>query len=252
MAEEKFSTGVKGIDEILGGGVYKGVNVLLKGGTGTGKTTLALQFLVHGVRLGERCLYLTFEESKNQILRYGSKFFPDLKSHVDSGMIQILDFSPQTAKGREHIIEGTKVEIPQKEVVDSIAYIQDKILDIRGQTIHRVVIDSLQTFATTFYDISGKTDIDEVRRTLSKILVLLKNEGVTTYIISEEADEESDKYGFINFVVDGIFVLKVSEALDMRTLKITKMRGVKHTLKPLTIKLLEGEGITFADQRYNV
>ena len=243
MAEERFSTGVGGIDEILGGGVYKGVNVLLKGGTGTGKTTFALQFLVQGARLGERGMYLTFEESKKQILRYGGKFFPDLKGFVDAGLIQILDLSPPLNKARERIIEGTKVEIPQKDVVDSIAYIRDKILDIRGQTIQRVVVDSLQTFAMTFYDISGKTDIEEVRRTMSQILVLLKDESVTTYLISEESDEESDKYSFINFIVDGIFVLKVSEALDIRTLKITKMRGIKHTLKPLAIKLFEGEGV---------
>jgi len=251
MADERLPTGVKELDSLLEGGIPKGLNILVKGMTGTGKTTFALQFLVNGARNGEKCMYLTFEESADQIVRYGSKFFPDLKKHIDNGLIQILDFSPHTKiRDNVRIIEGQRVEIPSKDDVDSVSYIQNKILDIRGQTIQRVVIDSLQTFATTFVDLSGKSDPEDLRRTLSKILVLLKKEGIITYILSEESEEQPDKFGFTSFTVDGIFVFKVNEALDLRTLKISKMRGTKHTLKPLSIKLAEGEGIVMTEQKH--
>ncbi|MBD3260182.1 MAG: hypothetical protein GF334_00630, partial [Candidatus Altiarchaeales archaeon] len=202
-------------------------------------------------RHGERGMYLTFEESSSQIKKYGSRFFPDLPEHIDNGLIQILDFSPhiQVTDENTHDVGGEKVTVPPRDHMDSIAYIEDKILDIRGQTIQRVVLDGLQTFATTFYDLSGKHDSDELRRTLSRILVLLKREKITTYLLSEVLDEKTDKYSFINFTVDGIFHLKVNEALDVRTLKISKMRGIRHTLKPLTIKLTEGQGILMSDRQ---
>jgi KaiC/GvpD/RAD55 family RecA-like ATPase len=189
-------------------------------------------------------MYLTFEESSQQIQRFTSKFFPDQKSHIESSMIQIVDFSPQASqRSKSRVIDGQKVVIPQKENVDSVAYIEDKILDIRGQTIQRVAIDGLQTFASTFFDLSGKSDEEELRRILSRILVMLKDEGITTYLLSEEHDEETDKYAFINFTVDGVIMLKVNEALDIRTLKIMKMRGTGHTLKPVVIRFVEGTGI---------
>jgi len=243
MAEDKFPTGVVELDRLLGGGVHRGVNILVKGATGTGKTTFALQFLVDGASRGERGMYFTFEESGDQVIKYGSKFFPGLSTHLKSKVLQIIDFTTRKT-GDAKMVQGDKVIIPSKQVVNSTAYIEDRILDIRGQTIQRVVIDGLQTFATTFYDLSGQRDVEELRRTLSKILLLLKNEGITTYVVSEEAEEQQDKYGFINFTADGIFVLRVNEALDVRTMKIMKMRGINHTLKPLTMQLTEGGGVT--------
>lgn len=253
MADERFSTGVAGLDEVLDGGVYHGVNILVSGATGTGKTTVSLQFLVQGAREGQKGMYLTFEESSEQIIKYGSKFFPDLREHVDNGIIQIMDFSPHhTYHDREKVVGDEKVTIPSKERVDSIAYVEDKILDIRGQTIKRVVIDGLQTFATTFYDLSGQKDVEELRRTVSKIMVLLKKEDITTYTLSEKTGDEDDKYGFINFTVDGVIELKVNEALDMRTVKVIKMRGIDHTLKPLVMQLAEGEGVVVQGQQKRI
>ncbi len=245
--EEKLSTGVGELDRILEGGLHRGSNILVKGGPGTGKTTLGLQYLIHGCRLGEKTLYLSFEESNEQVLKYGSRFFQDIRKHADEERLLIMDFSPhKSIKAKVRVIEGEKVEIPDKYAVDSIAYIEDKILDIRGQSIRRVVIDGLQTFATTFHDIYEKKDIDELRRKVSKIMVYLKDAGATTYILSEESDNEPVKYEFVNYVVDGVISLKSNPSLDVRTMRIEKMRGIKHTLKPLTMELKDGVGINLA------
>lgn len=64
---EKAKTGVAGLDDILNGGFAKGHVYLLEGSPGTGKTTLALQFLLEGTRIGERGLYITLSETEEEL-----------------------------------------------------------------------------------------------------------------------------------------------------------------------------------------
>src|SRR4051794_30095283 len=63
----RAATGVPGLDDILGGGLPVHRLYLVQGTPGVGKTTLALQFLLEGVRLGERCLYITLSETEAEI-----------------------------------------------------------------------------------------------------------------------------------------------------------------------------------------
>src|SRR5204862_3022528 len=64
---ERISSGSAGLDDILGGGLDADRVYLIEGRPGTGKTTLALQFLLEGVRNGERCLYVTLSESEREL-----------------------------------------------------------------------------------------------------------------------------------------------------------------------------------------
>jgi circadian clock protein KaiC len=61
------ATGVPGLDDILGGGLPPGRFYLVEGDPGTGKTTLALQFLLEGARRGERTLYITLTETADEL-----------------------------------------------------------------------------------------------------------------------------------------------------------------------------------------
>src|SRR3954447_10803355 len=65
--DERVSTGVAGLDDVLGGGFPQGHFFLVEGEPGAGKTTLGLQFLMDGARLGERVLYVTLSESQREI-----------------------------------------------------------------------------------------------------------------------------------------------------------------------------------------
>src|SRR5262245_39839055 len=65
----RAKTGVTGLDDILGGGLPRDRLYLVQGTPGVGKTTLALQFLLEGVRQGERVLYITLSETKAEILQ---------------------------------------------------------------------------------------------------------------------------------------------------------------------------------------
>src|ERR1700675_1445198 len=64
---DRIQTGIPGLDDLLGGGLPKGHLYLLEGDPGTGKTTIALQFLLEGIRNGEKVIYVTLSESKSEL-----------------------------------------------------------------------------------------------------------------------------------------------------------------------------------------
>ena len=65
----KAATGVEGLDSVLAGGFTRGCLFLIEGSPGTGKTTLATQFLLEGARCGEPCLYITLSETRPELLQ---------------------------------------------------------------------------------------------------------------------------------------------------------------------------------------
>lgn len=92
--QERTSTGIDGVDRIMGGGLWKGSSTLIVGATGVGKTTMALQFAIEGARLGERSLYVNFQENPNQIAR-SIRYLTgqDTQETVESGL-DMLYISP--------------------------------------------------------------------------------------------------------------------------------------------------------------
>ena len=69
LTPSNAATGVPGLDEILAGGLMRGALFLVEGTPGTGKTTLALRFLIEGAAAGERTLYITLSETRNELLQ---------------------------------------------------------------------------------------------------------------------------------------------------------------------------------------
>src|SRR5579859_5954411 len=89
------ATGVSGLDELLGGGLVGGTMALVEGAPGTGKTTLGLQFIHHGVVTGgESGLVLTFEEVPQQLYRDALNFGWDLRRLVGEGKLHVICITP--------------------------------------------------------------------------------------------------------------------------------------------------------------
>lgn len=79
----KAKTGVEGLDDILSGGLSRRHVFLLEGAPGSGKTTIALQFLLEGATIGERCLYITLSETEEELRDSASSHGKDIGDQVE-------------------------------------------------------------------------------------------------------------------------------------------------------------------------
>jgi circadian clock protein KaiC len=126
-SEERVGTGVKRLDRMLGGaGYFRGSSILVSGGAGTGKSSLAASFASASCRRGERCLYFAFEESESQILRNARSIGIDLGPYVGRELLRFRSSRP-TFHGLE-----THLAIMHKlvEEFDPSAVIVDPITNL--------------------------------------------------------------------------------------------------------------------------
>ncbi len=153
ISNERISTGIHRLDIMLGGpGYYRGSSVLISGTAGTGKSTVAANFAQATCRRGERCLYIAFEESPNQIIRNMRSIGLDLESCVRDGLLVFHSVRP-TLYGLEmhlvkfyHAIETLK---PHVVIVDPISNLHYVGNDIEVKSFLMRLIDFLKTHIIT-------------------------------------------------------------------------------------------------------
>jgi len=226
----RVRTGVPGFDELVEGGLPEGRAFLVSGGTGTGKTIFATQFLVNGAKQGEPGVYLTLDERPELIREDMLRFGWNLRQLEDNGSLKIVD--------------GTlaKLGMPSDEEfsLPATGFDLDKLLlelmrAIKKIKAKRVVIDSIPALGLNF------ENEHEVRKAVLKIVYLLSRAGVTTVFTTEinEDSKQLGKYGVEEFVADGVIVLHYMGigTQSNRTLHIRKMRATKHSedLHPIQI-----------------
>jgi len=117
-SDERISTGVPRLDTMLGGaGYYRGSSILVSGTAGTGKTTLAAQFVNTACGRGECCLYFGFEESLSQVTLNMRSVGIDLAPWLQAGLLQYYGTRP-TAYGLEmHLVKMYKLdELPRSKL----------------------------------------------------------------------------------------------------------------------------------------
>src|SRR4051812_613729 len=119
---ERVPTGVPGLDPMMGGGVWRGSTTLIAGPTGSGKTTMALQFALAGVAQGESALYVNFQENPTQLARVIDGLDPDAASREARGL---------------HLLYASSVELQ----IDRIMV--DIFDSIRNHGVRRIVIDAV-------------------------------------------------------------------------------------------------------------
>jgi circadian clock protein KaiC len=156
VSNERVSTGILALDDMLGGpGYYRGSSVLVSGTAGCGKTTVASSFADATCRKGERCLYFAFEESEKQLLRNMRSIGLDLETWIDRGLLNIHSSRP-TLNGLEmHLATMTKL-----------------IRDFKPNT---VVIDPISNL------INAGTSADAESMVL-RLVDLLKMKGITALL----------------------------------------------------------------------
>ncbi len=136
-AADDAETGILGLDDILGGGFERARTFLLEGSPGTGKTTIALQFLLAGARAGERCLYITLSETEDELRATATSHDWDLtgvelyelvppENLLDEDQQQSLLYSSDLELGEttKRIFEAFERVKPDRVVVDSLSEIR--------------------------------------------------------------------------------------------------------------------------------
>ena len=218
----KVSTGIKGFDEIVHGGLPATRSYLIVGGAGCGKTVLSLQWLLDGVRRGEKSAYVTLAEPASSIRHNASGFGWDLSG------LEILDL---TALG-ESLTEGEYRVFQPNEVEH--AEIWRSLFDfIQAKRPERLVIDSVTHLRYL------STDPYQFRKHVRGLVSCLNQAGCTAYLLydpSELAREAS-----VGLAVDGIVHLRrgISPGLatGIRSIEVEKLRGTDFIsgLHPLRI-----------------
>lgn len=212
---EKIRTLIEGFDDISHGGLPVGRATLVSGTSGTGKTLFAVQFLYNGITLfDEPGVFVTFEESPEDIVKNAYSFGWDLQQLIDDGKLFILDASPDP--------EGQEVvgNFDLSALIERIQYA------IRKYKAKRVSIDSV-TAVFQQYDAASV-----VRREIFRLVARLKMMGVTTIMTTERIDEYGPvaRYGVEEFVSDNVVIVR--NALEgerrRRTMEILKLRGTTH------------------------
>jgi len=207
IAQNKISTGVKGLDKMFEGGIPRGTATLIAGGAGSGKTLLGLHFIVKGIEQGEPGVIVNFQETPSQLNTIALGFGWDLRKMEKEGALKLLYSSPVEMNVDRHT-----------------ALIQDAVEEMGAK---RILIDSLM-------DIKIATP-DKVRYKdyIYSLANFFKSKGVTSMMTNEIPElfgsVQLTSYG-ISFISDNVILLRYVEVESAitRALSILKMRGSNH------------------------
>jgi len=218
-AEVRVPTGIPGFDKLIQGGFIKGSTYLIAGQAGSGKSIFCVQYLLDGLRKGENCVYLSLEQKIEDFLRDMSGFDwgPEMRKYYDTGRLVVVSAEPTSIKDLQDI---------------SLAYI-GKV----GAT--RFVLDSLTVAALGWK--TSSMDPGKVRSEVFSYMRAVESTGATALFICEIPEGEVKKvsmFGFEEFIVDGVIVLRYMTLgqAGNRTIEVRKMRRTKidesiHTLE---------------------
>ena len=149
VSTERISTGIPRLDAMMGGkGYYRGSSILISGTAGTGKSSLASVFAEAACKRGERCLYLAFEESPNQIMRNMRSIGVNLEPWVKKGLLRFHSARPTTFGLETHLatmhrsIETFK---PRVVIVDPITNLIAAGMENEVKSILTRLMDYLKT-----------------------------------------------------------------------------------------------------------
>jgi len=209
----KSPTGIKGLDEITGGGLPQGRPTLVCGGTGCGKTLLAMQFLVHGaLRYDEPGVFMSFEEKSEELVEN----FASLGFDLD-------DLAARNKLALDYVhIEKSEIEETGEYDLEALFIRLGHAIDSIGAK--RVAIDTIEAL------FSGLANEAVLRAELRRLFRFLKAKGVTAIVTGEQGERTLTRYGLEEYVADCVIFLNhcVSDQIATRRMRIIKYRGSAH------------------------
>ena len=224
----KARTGIRGLDEITRGGLPKGRATLVCGGPGSGKTLLALTFLVNGaLQFDEPGVLMTFEENEEEIASDVASLGFDL---------------PELVKAQRLVVDYVRVD--RSEIEETGEYDLEGLfvrLDhaIRTVGAKRVVLDTIESL------FAGLNNDTILRSELRRLFRWLKDQGVTALITGERGDGALTRQGLEEYVSDAVILLdhRVHDQVSTRRLRVVKYRGSYHGTNEYPF-LINADGIS--------
>ena len=227
---QKLSTGIASFDVIAKGGLPVHRTTLVSGTAGSGKTVFAMQFLAAGIASGENGVFVTFEESAEDIRANMRSFGWDLERWEREGKLAFVDASPDPA-----------VETIESGSFDLGALLARVHHAVKKVGALRVSVDSLGAVFSQFSDQSI------VRRELFRIASALKGMKVTAVLTAERTDDYGHiaRFGVEEFIADNVMVLRnvLEGEVRRRTVEILKFRGTDHQKGEYPFTIIEGVGL---------
>jgi len=238
---EYIKIGITGFDELLEKGIPKGSSILLCGGAGTGKTLFGLQTLNYGAENGEKCLYMSFEESEERLKEHMRDFNADPEKLEKDGRLIIQRLKPyEISKSVEALLMKAEGEL----LIDIKPVILPK--DFKPD---RIVIDSLTAIASAF---AG--DEKTYRVYIEQLFLFLESTGATSFLITETDQIPRGlltKSGVEEFLADGVIILYHIRKGDIRehAIEILKLRGANHSKRIVAVQISGKTGLIVYPQQ---
>src|SRR5262245_4278665 len=209
---KRAQTGIRGLDDVLTGGLPRGRIYLLKGAAGAGKTTLGLQFLLNGAAAGERGLYVALAENRAELDEVARSHGWDLTGiavqemsepagpRTDEENTLFLPAEVELGETTRRIIEGVEQGRPDRVVIDSLS----EIRFLAGTEVR-------------------------YRRQVMALKQLFMSKNCTALLVDDEAIGQRD--GLLESIAHGVILLEQlipKYGPERRQLLVSKLRGVRY------------------------
>jgi circadian clock protein KaiC len=230
---ERATTGIAGLDRLIEGGFPKGRSILVTGEPGTGKTIFALQFLLDGLRRGEKGIYVAADEEPADVLEQASSLGWELEKYSETKDLVILNagtyLNSLPGSGKERHIDIYKA-------INDLAGFVTRI------GAQRLVLDPAGPFVLL------RDTANRIQDQIRLLMKLLRTSMTTTNILTSYAVPRTGErvmHGIEEYLVAGTIVLEMiwQDAKLQRSLVIEKMRCTDAQPAQYNFAISKGEGI---------
>ena len=211
-ALEKARSGIRGLDDITGGGLPKGRTTIVCGGPGCGKTMLGIEFLVRGaLEFNEPGVLMAFEETPDE-----------MATNVASLGFDLEDLAAKKKLFLDYVfVESEIQDTGDFDLEGLFIRLQNAVNEVGAK---RVMLDTVEALFSTF------SNSRILRAEFRRLFRWLKERGLTTVITAEKGDGTLTRYGLEEYVSDCVILLdhRVKDQISARRMRIVKYRGTKH------------------------
>jgi KaiC domain protein len=223
----RVSLGIEGLDAMLDGGLINPSICALIGTYGTGKTTLAIQFITEGLARKEKCIYISLDERVDMLQEIMKQRGRDVTPYINKSLFLVK-------------LDPTNFNL----MINSIKEELFELIEKTGAT--RVVIDPISLFEGTF-----QSSVDR-RLELIRFIEMMRDQPCTLLMTSETESDNPlmSRYGLIEYLVDTVILLRYYRPSDLTpvhlAVEVVKMRQSKHSREIKPFEILQDQILVYS------